>query len=137
MPTKVESTVKSKAGAPAFYKTPEDLQEKIDEIVEAYPKKNMHLNVYLLAVELGFKSPSSLWDYCNRSDEFSTIIERTKNRIIGEKLALGETGELNATMVIWQGKINHGMIEEKVVVIKDETGLLDRMKIAKGRLNES
>lgn len=97
----------------------------------------MHLNVYLLAVELGFKSPSSLWDYCKRSPEFSSIIESAKNRIIGEKLALGEIGELNPTMVIWQGKINHGMIEEKHIVVKDNSSILERIKLAKKNASES
>lgn len=137
MPTEVESKQKNVGGRPAKYKTPEDLEKKIKEIELKYEKKKTHLNVYLLAVELDFESPSSLWDYCNRDPKFSTIIKKAKTRIWGEKIALAETGELNPTVIIFQGKVNHGMIEEKHVVIKDESSLIERIKNANGRIDES
>jgi hypothetical protein len=133
MPEKSES----KAGRPAKYKTPEELEAKIKEIEKKYANKETYLNVYLLAVELDFESPSSLWDYCNRDPKFSTIIKKAKNRIWGEKIALAEAGHLNPTVIIFQGKVNHGMIEEKHVIIKDESSLIERIKNANGRLDES
>ena len=130
MPTQVDS---NPVGRPLKYKTPEELETKIKEIELKYSKLKTYLNIYLLAVELDFESPVSLFDYCKRSDEFSTIIKKAKTRIWGEKISLAEIGELNAPMIIFQGKVNHGMQEEKHVVVKDESNLLSMIAEAKGR----
>lgn len=61
----------SKAGAPQFFKTPEELEKAIQE----YFDKEEKYTVTGLALALGFESRQSIYDYKERP-KFSYIIKR-------------------------------------------------------------
>ncbi len=81
---------KNKIGRPPHFETPGELQSEVDK----YFKKPINtrvvscaggtekvlpvLTVGGLGYSLGFKSRTSFYDYCKRSDEFSTIIKRAR-----------------------------------------------------------
>ncbi len=81
---------KNKGGRPPHYKTPKELQAKIDEYFEKPPNtRTMTLangssveiplyGVSGLAYALGFMDRQSLYDYDNRSDKFSCIVKRAR-----------------------------------------------------------
>ncbi len=70
-------------GREPFYDNPIDLGKKIDEYIEYADeqKGKQGKGIYTLegcALFLGFKSVQSLYDYKNRNQEFSYVIERLK-----------------------------------------------------------
>lgn len=68
----------NKGGAPPVFNTPEELQNKVNEYLEKFPLGTR--TVTGLALDLGFESRQSLYDYEKR-DEFSYIIKRAKMEI--------------------------------------------------------
>jgi hypothetical protein len=63
-------------GRPAYYDTPEKLDEKVSEYFQFCVDNKEELTMSGLVLYLGFSSRSSLRDYRQRSKEFSHIIER-------------------------------------------------------------
>lgn len=124
---------KQKGGQPPKYKTPEELQKKIDSIIAKYESDGYICNMTLLTADLGFANRQSINDYMNRSPEFSDIIKRTKTKIAGIKIMKAEKGEINTTMAIFDLKCNHDHVETKHVVVEDKSDLLSRVEEAKRR----
>jgi len=107
-------------GRPRKYKTPEELQAKIDEYFETSKK----FAVGKLGYFLGFEDRQSLKDYIDRKDEFSCIVRKAKYFIEGEyELLLQEN---NVTGIIfalknmgWKDKQDiHQVIEERLDLIE-------------------
>ena len=94
-------------GHPPHFRTPEELQNRIDEIESQYASDGYLINMALLSSELGFSSRTSFVDYSKRSPEFSNIIKRAKNKIAGIKIMKAEKNEINATIAIFDAKCNH------------------------------
>jgi hypothetical protein len=91
-------TEKHPGGRPALFKTPEALQEKVNEFFAMVEKEqeedsNRTPGIAELAYYLGFESRQSLYDYEKRSNKFSYIIKRARlfiekeyeKRLSGEK----------------------------------------------------
>lgn len=116
---------KSNAGAPPHYKTPEELNNKIESIITKYENDGYYCNMSLLTADLGFSSRTSLYDYCNRSPEFSNIIKKTKEKIIGIKQMKAEKNEINATVFIFDAKANHGMNDKAAETDGDDIDVVD------------
>lgn len=79
-------------GRPAKYKTPEELQEAINTYFESGANERIvhaanseyrvkAYSVTGLALFLGFNDRQSIYDYKNRSDDFSCIIKKAITRI--------------------------------------------------------
>ena len=110
------------AGAPAFFNSPEEMQQKIEEYFE--PK---HIDIFVspktiagLAYHLGFESRQSFYDYEKR-EAFSYIIKRARLRIeIGYEEQLSgknPTGSIFALKNMgWTDKqeIDHSSLGEKM-----------------------
>ena len=75
---------KNVGGRPLLYKTAQELQEKIDEYINACSEDVEHivpLTYTGLAYHLGFASRQSIWEYSKRTDELSLPIKRAMLRI--------------------------------------------------------
>lgn len=112
-------------GRPPHFKTPEELQEKLDEIQAKYLNKGYCLNDTLFAHELGFSSTSSFTDYINRSDEFSYTIKRAKLYNEGLKQAKAENGEINATVFVFDKKCNSGWNDKQAEQNDNDIDVID------------
>lgn len=80
---------KHPGGRPALYKTPEEIQDKIDEYfrrIEEEQKTNSDRipGVAELAYYLGFASRQSMYDQEKRGDEFSYAVKRARLYIEAE-----------------------------------------------------
>lgn len=71
---------KSKAGAPPIYRTPEELQRKIDEYFNGLEFSKEPATITGLCLSCDFESRQSFYDYEKR-DEFSYTIKRARLRI--------------------------------------------------------
>ena len=76
---------KHPGGRPALFKTPEDLQAKIDEYFDIVKQEKLEdptrtPGIAELAYHLGFDSRQSLYDQEKRNDEFSYITKRARLR---------------------------------------------------------
>ena len=103
-----KSTSPNAIGRPRMYKTPEELQSKIDEYFESHEK----FAVGKLGYFLGFADRQSLKDYIDREDEFSCIVRKAKYFIEGEYEVLLQSN--NVTGIIfalknmgWKDKTEH------------------------------
>lgn len=67
----------NKGGAPPLYKTPEELQSKIDEY---FNQDAVKITICGLALFLGFAERKSLLDY-EKKEEFVNTIKRAKLRV--------------------------------------------------------
>lgn len=137
MPSKEESTVKHAGGRPLKYPTSEELEKMYEEYKKERTKKDLPYTKQSFFVYAGFYDANALKTYTNdkNNSEFSRTIKKMEAEVLSSKMDFAY--EKPNAFSIFDLKVNHKWIEEKVVVIKDETGLLDRMKIAKDRLNES
>jgi len=72
-----KETVPNPVGRPPMFKTPEELQTKVDEYF-IIPDDDLEkrFTVCGLAYSLGFSSRQSIYDYLNKGDEFSYIVKR-------------------------------------------------------------
>lgn len=62
-------------GQPPKYKTPEELQKKINEYIDSLKDSEVPLTITGLAYFLGFESRQSFYDYKKR-EEFSYTVKR-------------------------------------------------------------
>lgn len=85
------------AGAPAKYKTAEELEKAIKSYFKTNPDKP---TITGLALELGFLSRQSIYDYIDRSDEFSYTIKKAALRI-EEKHEQGLYNPANSGHIFW------------------------------------
>jgi hypothetical protein len=74
---------KHPGGRPALFKTPEDLESKVNEFFTMIEKEqeldsNRTPGVAELAYYLGFESRQSLYDYEKRGNKYSYIIKRAR-----------------------------------------------------------
>ncbi len=134
MPTEVESTEKQ-VGRPLKYINAKALNDKYEEYKKA--RKDLPLTKESFLVFAEFYDLNALKTYVNEKNklEFSTTIKKIEMEILSSKIDRGYTNP--SAMSIFDLKVNHKWIEEKVIVVKDETGLLDRIKNANGRIDES
>ena len=108
-----------KTGRPPMYKTPEQMQERIDAYFEEQcfvDEKGIPgeiPNVLDLVVFLGFAERQSLKDYSKRSEAFSYTIKRAKARIYNAKMQLAMRGVINPTIFIFDAVNNHGMVNTR------------------------
>ena len=155
----------NKGGRPPFYKTPKDLQDKIDEYFEEKCKTIPILDemgrplvttkgipvvevnpptVAGLALYLGFEDRRSIYDYANRNDEFSHTIKKAITRI--EEYAEKQLTSGAAVGAMFWLK-NHGWIDktnqeitgnvgvQKVFITEEDTK--ETIKHIKDVINES
>lgn len=118
---------KNKGGRPAFFKTQEELQEKIEQYFKeevGYEEVGDSIipkppTVAGLALYLGFSDRASLYDYKNR-DEFSHIIKRAVSKIeeYAEKALLNGKGGTGS--IFWLK--NHGWADKQNVEHTGEGG---------------
>lgn len=120
------------AGRPPKYKTPEELQKKIDqyfeeevgtEVISSADGKDQKVipkppTVSGMALYLGFMNRNSMYDYGDRG-EFSGTIKRAIARVAAyaEKAILNGTGGAGA--IFWLK--NHGWKDQKTIDGKFET----------------
>lgn len=137
MPTKVESTEKHAGGRPLKYPTSEELEKIYEEYKKERGKKELPYTKQSFFVFAGFYDANALKTYTNdrNNPEFSRTIKKIEAEVLSSKMDFAYD-KPNA-FSIFDLKVNHKWVEEKVVVVKDESSLLDRMKLAKDRLNES
>ena len=85
----------------------------------------------------GFYDASALQTYTNDKNnlEFSQAIKRFELEILSSKIDHGYSGKSTA-FSIFDLKVNYKWIEEKIIVVKDESSLLERINEAKGRTSE-
>ena len=67
----------NRSGRPSLFKTPEELQSKIDEY---FDDESIKPTISGLAYHLGFESRQSCYDY-EKKDKYSYTIERARLRI--------------------------------------------------------
>jgi hypothetical protein len=66
-------------GRPPMFKTPEELQAKIDSYFEEN-KEAKEYTISGLVLHLGFENRNSMYDY-ERKPEFTSILKKARNRI--------------------------------------------------------
>lgn len=90
----------SKAGHPPKFKTPEELQDKIDEYLKYIKEEKSFTTITGLALYLGFESRQSLYDY-EKKEEYSYIIKRAKLFVeLGYELSLREGSPTGAIFAL-------------------------------------
>jgi len=72
----------NKGGRPAFYKTPQELEEKITEYFDYCQENEERITLTGLVLYLGFAELRSFFDYEERKDEFSQVIKRAKHVVM-------------------------------------------------------
>ena len=82
------------AGRPPFYKTPEEMQIKIDEYFVYCEESERIPLLGEIAYWLGFESRQSLWDYLQK-DDFSYTIRRIKQKCENELNQMALLGKAN------------------------------------------
>jgi len=140
-----KNAVGNKGGRPALFKSPEELQSKIDEyfnggahkrtfITLSGPVELAQTTICGLAYFLGFSSRQSLLDY-EKNIEFSDIIKTARLRIEMnyEELLLDKspTGAIFALKNMgWTDKqeIDHTGIPEKIEISVDKTETGETLK---------
>ena len=70
----------AKAGNPAKYKTPKELQDKIDQYFKQCDEKDEPYLITGLAYFLGFEDRQSIYDY-QKNPKFSCIIKRARLKV--------------------------------------------------------
>lgn len=120
------------------YPTSEKLEEKYIEYKAERLKTDLPFTMESFFVFAGFYDSSALQTYTNdkNNSEFSQTIKKIEAEIFSSKIDHGYSGKSTA-FSIFDLKVNYKWIEEKVIVVKDETGLLSKIELAKGRTNES
>ena len=120
----------------AFYQTPEELQEAIDDYFqtckegkkrEILTKKGevveiiqeIPLNIADLAYHLGFADRQSIQDYGKRED-FTFIISRARLYIEGDNVRKGLTGEYDAKTNNLNLISNYGYSQKVEITVKDK-----------------
>lgn len=103
----------SEVGRPLKYKTPKELQTKIDEYFDYCELVNEFQNILGMVVYLGFADRSSLLDYEQRSDEFFHTVKSAKSKCYALKLQRAMRGEINPTIFIFDSVNNHDMINTR------------------------
>jgi hypothetical protein len=119
------------------YPTSEKLDEKFIEY-KGQRSGDMPLTMESFFVFAGFYDASALQTYINDKNniEFSHTIKKIEAEILSSKIDHGYSGKSTA-FSIFDLKVNYKWVEEKIVVVKDETSLINRMDKAKGRVDES
>jgi len=69
--------VYKRQGQPPYFKTPEELQKKIDEYFDEIEEKKERATITGIALYLGFCSRQSMYDYENRK-EYSYTIKKAR-----------------------------------------------------------
>ena len=134
MPEKSESA--KKTGRPLKYKASKELLKKFNEY-----KKNRSTDLPLtkesFLVFAEFYDLNALKTYVNEfnKSEFSTTIKKIEMEILSSKIDRGYANP--SAMSIFDLKVNHKWIEEKVIIVKDESSLFEKITKAKSRMNES
>lgn len=67
----------AKAGQPPYYKTPEEMQAKINEYIKDCEDKEKYLTITGLCYFLGFESRQSFYDYEKR-EKYSYTVKRAR-----------------------------------------------------------
>lgn len=102
------------AGQPAFYKTPEELQKKIDLYFKDCDEKKVNYTVPGLAVFLGFASRFSIIDYKGRP-KFSHTIKKALATIEQQRVEKLLNGENVAAGAIFDLKNNFGYKDKQEI----------------------
>lgn len=71
---------KHPGGRPPKYKSPEELQDRIEDYFTYCKENEVKITTAGLAYHLGFESRQSLYDYC-KHEEYSYIIKRVRLRL--------------------------------------------------------
>ena len=113
----MEKEKKNLGGQPPKYKTPEELQQKLDEFFD-YCKKEGRIPLQgEMAYFLGFASRQSLYDY-EKNRRYSYIIRRAKQKCeneLNQKALLGEANPLIAKLNL---ATNYGYNDKKEIDVK-------------------
>ena len=105
--------MKNKGGQPAYYKTPEQMQKKIDEYFKHCEENSLFPNVIGLSLFLGFAGRQSLKQYEDRDKKFFDTIKSAKDRCYESKYQAAARGEINTTIFIFDAVNNHGMVNTR------------------------
>jgi hypothetical protein len=71
---------KHPGGRPPLYKSPAEMQRKIEKYFKECDDEKKKVTVSGMAYHLGFESRQSMYDYC-KHEEFSYIIKRARLRL--------------------------------------------------------
>lgn len=124
-------------GRPLKYPTSEALLKKYTEYKEERNKGELPYTMESFFIFAGFYDSSALQTYINEKNniEFSQAIKKIEAEVFSSKIDYGYSGKATA-FTIFDFKVNYKWIEEKVLVVKDETNILSRMNKALGRTKD-
>lgn len=110
----------TKKGDGLIYKTPKELELKIEEFFKLKEKDKLIPAVEMLAVHLGITRVTIL-SYQNRNDKYEKIIIAAKEKITGMKVESMLNGKGSTIGIIFDLKNNAGFTDKQE--IKQETTL--------------
>ncbi len=118
---------KKPVGRPRKFRTPQEVQEKINEYFEWAEANNRPLNMERFKCFLGICN-DTLTPYMNGTYDdgvaeedfsdygnFSETIKAARAYIAADKMELAMTGSYNPTMVIFDLKNNHGYVDKREI----------------------
>jgi len=134
MPPQGESKEKHAGGRPLKYPTSDELNKIYEEYKIKRDAKKLPYTKQSFFVYAGFYDANALQTYTNdkNNPEFSLTIKKIEAEVLSSKMDFAY--EKPNAFSIFDLKVNHKWIEEKILVIKDESSLIERIKSANGRV---